>query len=57
MSLKEDFYRLAEQVAQRKDVCRCNEEATKQALIIPFFQVLGYDIWNPEELRPEGFVA
>lgn len=29
------------------------EEATKTSLIMPFFQVLGYDIFNPEEFIPE----
>lgn len=32
------------------------EEATKTAIIMPFFQTLGYDIFNPEEFTPE-FVA
>lgn len=32
------------------------EEATKNALIMPFFQMLGYDIFNPFEFVPE-FVA
>jgi predicted type IV restriction endonuclease len=32
------------------------EEATKTAIIMPFFQILGYDIFNPEEFTPE-FVA
>ncbi|MBF2055495.1 MAG: type I restriction enzyme HsdR N-terminal domain-containing protein [Candidatus Sericytochromatia bacterium] len=53
MSFKEDFSRLVEQVIQRREVCRNNEEATKQALIMPFLQILGYDIWNPLELVPE----
>ena len=30
-----------------------NEEATKMALIAPFIQVLGYDIFNPAEVMPE----
>ena len=30
-----------------------NEEATKQAMILPFLQILGYDIFNPEEVAPE----
>ncbi len=30
-----------------------NEEMTKQALIIPFLQVLGYDVFNPLEVMPE----
>jgi len=29
------------------------EEATKQALILPFFSALGYDIFNPLEFQPE----
>lgn len=32
------------------------EEATKTSLILPFFQMLGYDIFNPNEFVPE-FVA
>lgn len=30
-----------------------NEEATKMALIAPFIQALGYDIFNPMEVKPE----
>lgn len=30
-----------------------NEEATKMALIAPFIQALGYDIFNPNEVKPE----
>ncbi|GGJ23845.1 type I restriction endonuclease [Deinococcus roseus] len=29
------------------------EEATKQALILPFLGLLGYDVYNPTEVRPE----
>jgi len=29
------------------------EEATKTSLIMPFFQILGYDIFNPQEFTPE----
>lgn len=32
------------------------EEATKTSIIMPFFQVLGYDVFNPDEFLPE-FVA
>jgi predicted type IV restriction endonuclease len=32
------------------------EEATKTSLILPFIQVLGYDVFNPQELVPE-FIA
>jgi hypothetical protein len=29
------------------------EEATKQALVLPLIDALGYDIWNPTEVSPE----
>lgn len=29
------------------------EEATKMSLIVPFFQLLGYDVFNPSEFCPE----
>lgn len=29
------------------------EEATKTSVIMPFFQLLGYDVFNPEEFLPE----
>ena len=29
------------------------EEATKHALVLPFIQALGYDIFNPTEVVPE----
>ena len=32
------------------------EEATKTSLIMPFFRILGYDVFNPTEFMPE-FVA
>lgn len=30
-----------------------NEEQTKNAFIMPFFQTLGYDVFNPLEFVPE----
>jgi hypothetical protein len=30
-----------------------NEEATKTSLVMPFFQMLGYDVFNPREFVPE----
>lgn len=30
-----------------------NEEATKTSLVLPFFKMLGYDIFNPMEFSPE----
>ena len=29
------------------------EEATKNALIMPFIGALGYDVFNPKEVTPE----
>ncbi|MGE7623551.1 type I restriction endonuclease [Viridibacillus sp. NPDC096237] len=29
------------------------EEATKTAIVMPFFQILGYDVFNPLEFSPE----
>ena len=29
------------------------EEATKMSLIVPFFKMLGYDVFNPDEFVPE----
>ena len=34
-----------------KDKCPM-EEATKMSLIVPFFQALGWDVFNPEEFLP-----
>jgi predicted type IV restriction endonuclease len=33
--------------------CISTEEATKQYLVIPFIQALGYDVFNPAEVFPE----
>ncbi len=52
MGLKEDLQKLSMQIAERKNYIT-NEETTKHSLIIPFLQVLGYDIFNPIEVRPE----
>jgi len=60
MGFAEELVRLSQQILDRKQHCDGNEEATKQALVLPFFQLLGYDIYNPKELVPEykaGFVA
>ncbi|MDS1004990.1 type I restriction endonuclease [Clostridium sporogenes] len=52
MSFKEDLQKLSIQINERK-VHITNEEMTKQALIIPFLQSLGFDVFNPLEVRPE----
>lgn len=45
----------AKRVAKIKDSI-LTEEATKTSVIMPFFQLLNYDVFNPEEFLPE-FVA
>jgi hypothetical protein len=52
MTFTEDIARLSEQVRKRADSVS-GEEATKQALILPFFDALGYDVWDPTEVKPE----
>lgn len=52
MGLGEDLRLLSEQVRKRQPFIK-GEEATKQALILPFIQVLGYDIYDPTETQPE----
>lgn len=51
-----DFKDLILQISSRIDKVKDNlltEEATKNALIMPFIQALGYDIFNPLEVLPE----
>jgi hypothetical protein len=52
MSFKEELQKLSVQIIERKKHIT-NEEMTKQALIIPFLQVIGYDVFNPLEVKPE----
>ncbi|MBB6402187.1 hypothetical protein HNP92_001509 [Methanococcus maripaludis] len=52
MGFKEDLQKLSVQVGERKDYIN-NEETTKQSLIIPFVQTLGFEVFNPLEVRPE----
>lgn len=52
MGLNEDLRQLSEQVRRRLEHVK-SEEATKQALVLPLFQVLGYDVYDPTEVRPE----
>lgn len=52
MAFKDELQKLSVQVKERM-VHISNEEMTKQALIIPFVQMLGFDVFNPIEVRPE----
>jgi Uncharacterized conserved protein len=51
-----DFIDQLKQLAVRAEQLRGKintEEATKTSLILPFFQALGYDVFNPMEFTPE----
>jgi len=52
MSFREELQKLSVQIVERKKHIT-NEEMTKQSLIIPFLQVLGYDVFNPLEVKSE----
>lgn len=51
-----DFNESIKQFAERIPNLKSNiatEEATKMSLVIPMFQILGYDVFNPLEFCPE----
>jgi len=51
-----DFIDQLKQFSERASEVRkhlSTEESTKNALVMPFFQLLGYDVFNPLEFRPE----
>jgi len=52
MDFKDQIKQLGDRVARLKDSIQ-TEEATKTALILPFLQTLGYDVFNPLEIVPE----
>jgi predicted type IV restriction endonuclease len=52
MEIKEKLYSLSERIEKILDQIK-TEEGTKQSLILPFFQILGYDVFNPLEFCPE----
>lgn len=52
MDFKDYFKQLSERVVSLKSQI-ATEEATKNALIMPFIQMLGYDVFNPAEVVPE----
>jgi predicted type IV restriction endonuclease len=55
MDFVDSLKQFSERAKQLKDHLP-TEESTKTALIMPFFQLLGYDVFNPLEFRPE-FIA
>lgn len=52
MEFKEQIKQLGEKVLKLRDQVQ-TEEATKSAFIMPFIQILGYDLFNPVEVVPE----
>ena len=52
MELKLKLEQLHQRVSGLKDQIQ-TEEATKNAFVMPFIQILGYDIFNPTEVVPE----
>lgn len=52
MDFDEQVSQFSKRVGSLKNQIQ-TEEATKTALIMPFFQLLGYDIFNPSEFVPE----
>ena len=52
MGFTEDIAKVSEQVRKNADHV-VGEQATKMALIVPFFSALGYDVFDPTEVMPE----
>lgn len=52
MDFKDSIKQISERIESLKDNLK-TEEATKTALILPFLNALGYDVFNPLEVLPE----
>ena len=52
MEFNEKIKQLSERVLALRDTVT-TEEATKMSLVVPLFQILGYDVFNPLEFCPE----
>lgn len=54
-NLKEQLERYRQKVKKCFDdgLCRDDEAATKAALILPLFTILGYDVTDPRQCKPE----
>lgn len=52
MDFKDSIKQICERIERLKDNLQ-TEEATKNALIMPFISALGYDVFNPLEVLPE----
>lgn len=52
MDFLDQFKKFSEKAKSIKDGL-LTEEATKMSLVVPFFSMLGYDVFNPDEFVPE----
>ena len=52
MDFKDQIKQLSDRADKLKESLQ-TEEATKNALIMPFLQAMGYDVFNPLEVMPE----
>ena len=52
MDFIEELRNLSARIEKQKDLIR-TEEATKNAFVMPFINLLGYDVFNPAEVVPE----
>ena len=52
MEFTEEIKQFAKRVVKMSSSVS-NEESTKMSMIVPFFQLLGYDVFNPAEFYPE----
>ena len=52
MDFKDSIKQISERIEKLKENLY-TEEATKNALIMPFIASLGYDVFNPLEVLPE----
>ena len=52
MDFIEKIRHLSTKIEKHKDVIQ-TEEATKTAFVMPFINLLGYDVFNPTEVMPE----
>jgi hypothetical protein len=53
MKFSDNIAKVSEQVRRAESQVKGNEQATKMSLILPFFAALGYDVYDPAEVKPE----
>ena len=56
MDFIDELKQFSSQVSKIKDSLQ-TEEATKMSLILPFFQLLGYNVFDPKQFVPEYTTA